>query len=155
MSGDGVVTLNAFGISTGAGIGVLDALQDAGGRTRSRLDLIAPRGEVNAGDAGIRVVGDLNIAAQVVVGLENIQVSGGTASGVPEVKAPSLAAIATANQASKAATQEGLGPDPAVARKALADLPSIITVDVVGYETKDAREEESEQRKRKAPPASP
>ena len=67
ISADGVLQIDAFGLQTGAGIGVLDALQNAGDRPRSRLDLIAPKGEVNAGDAGIRVVGDLNIAAQVVV----------------------------------------------------------------------------------------
>jgi filamentous hemagglutinin family protein len=145
MSNDGVVSVNAFGISTGAGIGVLDALQDAGERERSRLDLIAPRGEVNAGDAGIRVVGDLNIAAQAVVGLENIQVSGGKASGLPEVKAPSLTLAATSDQVTRAATQEGIGPNPAAAQKALADLPSIITVEAVGYET----EEQSEERRKR------
>lgn len=149
MNRDGVVTVNAFGISTGAGIGVLDALLDSGDRGRSRLDLIAPRGEVNAGDAGIRVVGDLNIAAQAVVGLENIQVSGGTANGVPEVKPPNLSVLATAAQVNRAATQEGLGPNPVTAQQALAELPSIITVDVVGYE----KDEGEEERKRKARPA--
>src|SRR5262249_23898880 len=66
---DGVVKVNVFGIQTGAGIGVLDALQGSGQRKLSRLDLIAPRGEINAADAGIRVVGDINLAAAVVVGV--------------------------------------------------------------------------------------
>ena len=133
MSSDAVVSIDAFGISTGAGIGVLDALQDAPDRPRSRLDLIAPNGQVNAGDAGIRVVGDINIAAQAVTGIDNIQVSG-TAAGVPKVEAPNISALTSASQLAQAASQEGIGPDPVTARKTLADLPSIITVEVVGYE---------------------
>jgi hypothetical protein len=142
MSNDGVVTVNTFGLQTGAGIGVLDALQGADpDRPRSRIDLIAPVGEVNAGDAGIRVTGDLNIAALAVVGLENIQVTEGAATGVPQVEAPNLALLATTSQLTAAATQEGIVPSAAAAQKALADLPSIITVEVVGYEKKKSDEE--------------
>ena len=46
------------------------------------VDLIAPSGTVNAGDAGIGAAGNLNIAALRVVGADNIQVSG-KSSGVP------------------------------------------------------------------------
>jgi hypothetical protein len=46
------------------------------------VDLIAPRGTVNAGDAGIGSAGDINIAALRVLGADNIQV-GGKSSGVP------------------------------------------------------------------------
>lgn len=65
VAGSGIRT-----ISTGANI------------TAGDVDLIAPAGFVNAGDAGIGSSGNLNIAAQRVVGLDNIQV-GGTSSGVP------------------------------------------------------------------------
>jgi Filamentous haemagglutinin family outer membrane protein len=148
MTNDGVVQVNAFGIQTGAGIGVLDALGNASERERSRLDLIAPNGEVNAGDAGIRVVGDLNIAAAVVVGMENIQVSG-TSQGVPKVEAPNIGALTTATSLSQAAAKEGVVPQ-AAPRNAVADLPSIITVEVVGYETTEpAGDDVQEQRKKK------
>jgi hypothetical protein len=147
MTNDGVIAVNVFGLQTGAGIGVLDAAQDAS-RPRSRLDLIAPRGEVNAGDAGIRVFGDLNIAAQVVVGLENIQATGATA-GVPVPEAPNVSAITTATQVAQAAAQEGAGPGAAAAaRNTLADLPSIITVEVVGYETTTAGDADAKRKKR-------
>jgi len=139
-----------FGIQTGAGIGVLDALQNASDRPPSRLDLIAPKGEVNAGDAGIRVVGDLNIAAAVVVGIENIQVSGAS-SGVPAVSVPNVGAIAAATQVAQAAAQEGAAPEGAKAasRSAAADLPSIITVEVLGYEARasDAATDEDDARR--------
>ena len=46
------------------------------------VDLIAPTGVVNAGDAGIGAAGNLNIAAPQVIGLDNIQVVG-NATGVP------------------------------------------------------------------------
>jgi hypothetical protein len=140
----GVIGIDAFGLQTGAGIGVLDALGGSGQRARSRLDLIAPRGEVNAGDAGIRVVGDINIAAQVVVGVENIQVSG-AAVGVPKVEAPNVAAITSASQVAQAAAKEGVGP-AATPQPAVADLPSIITVEVVGYETADPERKKKEPR---------
>jgi hypothetical protein len=153
MSNDGVVSVNAFGLQTGAGIGVLDALQGgAADRKKSRLDLIAPNGEVNAGDAGIRVVGDLNIAAATVVGMENIRVSSGSSSGVPTVAAPNLSVLAAADKVTAAASKEGAGPNPAAAAKAVAELPSIVTVEVVGYET-DGSSDEADAKKRKSPPA--
>jgi hypothetical protein len=137
MSNDGVITVDVFGLSTGAGIGVLDALQNAGDRPPRRLDLIAPKGEVNAGDAGIRVVGNLNIAALTVVGIENIQTTG-TSVGVPKVDPPNVAALSSASSVAQAAAKEGVGAEAAgsQARQA-ADLPSIITVEVVGYETSE------------------
>lgn len=140
MKEGGVISIDAFGLQTGAGIGVLDARGNAEERQESTMVLLAPRGEINAGDAGIRVRGDLKIAAQTVVGVENIQVSGAS-SGVPKIEMPNLGALTTASQLTQAATQEGVGPQSAeaaaAARKKLAELPSIISVEVVGYETAD------------------
>jgi hypothetical protein len=152
MNAEGVVAVNAFGLATGAGIGVLDALLGTTERKRSRLDLIAPRGEVNAGDSGIRVVGDLNIAARVVVGIENIQFSG-AASGVPRIAAPDVGGLTTASQVATGAANEGVGPNSAAAaaeaRKTLSELPSIITVEVVGYETDEPADGNKKARKPK------
>jgi hypothetical protein len=152
MSNDAVVAVNVFGLQTGAGIGVLDALQGEGAEARrSRLDLMAPRGEIDAGDAGIRSVGDLNIIAPVVRGAENIQV-GGKASGVPTVEVPNFASLTTASQLSQSAVREGVGPSPQAAQQSLAQLPSIITVEVIGYETTEpqppSKEKEDEERRR-------
>jgi hypothetical protein len=149
MSAAGVITLDAFGMQTGAGIGVLDALQDSGARPPSRLDLIAPKGEVNAGDAGIRVVGDINIAAAVVVGAENIKASGAV-SGVPKVEAPNIGALASASSLAQAASKEGVGPDAQGRASGPPDLPSIITVEVVGYETPSDGSDQPKKRKRPA-----
>jgi len=152
MTSTAAVEVDAFGLSTGAGIGVLDALGNAEGRPPSRLDIVAPHGEVDAGDAGIRVVGDINIAAAVVAGVENIQVSG-VSTGVPKAEAPNIGALTTAAQVAQGAAQEGVGPDARAAQQAAQEartnLPSIITVEVVGYESPDG--EQDQERKRKKP----
>ena len=63
---------------TGSGI---QTLATTPGRKPGDVDLFAPRGVVNAGDAGI-VAGNLTIAATAVLGANNITVSG-TSVGVP------------------------------------------------------------------------
>jgi hypothetical protein len=63
---------------TGSGI---QTLATSPGRKPGDVDLFAPRGVVNAGDAGI-VAGNLTIAATAVLGADNIQVSG-VSVGVP------------------------------------------------------------------------
>ncbi|HTT69907.1 MAG TPA: filamentous hemagglutinin family protein, partial [Anaeromyxobacteraceae bacterium] len=160
MDEEATLTVQAFGLQTGAGIGVLDALSNAASRPKNELDLIAPRGEVNAGDAGIRVVGDLNIAAEVVVGVENIQFTGNSA-GVPKVELPSIGTLTSASQVATQATA-ATEPTPAEAaaahKAALEELPSIITVEVVGYETTEAPEGpagDADRGRKKGPPARP
>ena len=53
-----------------------------GGFEPGDVDLIAPEGTVDAGDASIRVIGDLNVAALVVLNADNIQVED-EVTGVP------------------------------------------------------------------------
>lgn len=129
----GEVALDAFGLATGAGIGVLDSLQgNDPDRKKSRLDLLAFFGEVNAGDAGIRVIGDLNIAALRVVNAANIQVSG-DATGIPTIAAVNIGALTSASSAASAvsiaATQlaERSRPQP------VFDLPTILNVRFVDF----------------------
>jgi hypothetical protein len=55
------------------GIGVLAAVEEV---EAGNVDLIAPQGVVDAGDAGIRVTGNLNIAATTVLNAGNIQTGG-------------------------------------------------------------------------------
>ena len=151
IDNDGRVSLNIFGLQTGAGIGVLDAGGSAT-RERSRLDLIAPRGEVNAGDAGIRVAGDLNIAALRVVGVDNIQISGGgTATGVPRVVPPNVAALTEATKVLTASTERLTAASQP--KTTPEQLPSVITVEVIGYEeqTRPPASENEEQQKRRRP----
>jgi filamentous hemagglutinin len=79
---------------SGSGIGQLLTIP---GITAGLVNLIAPKGDVNAGDAGIRVAGNLNIAAVQVIGAGNITVVG-TSTGVPVSEAGAFAgALSGAN----------------------------------------------------------
>ena len=123
------------GLATGGGIGVLASVA---GVMPGDVDLIAPGGTVDAGDAGIRVTGNLNIAATAVLNAGNIQ-AGGTSTGVPStpvVAAPNLGGLAAASNAGAA----GANTAQEAARQAQQqatqqeELPSIITVDLIGFE---------------------
>jgi filamentous hemagglutinin len=129
----GAVETDLAGLSTGGGIGTLETRD----KKPSDIDLIAPKGTVNAGDAGIRVSGNLNIAAAQVLNAGNIQV-GGKSSGVPTVAAPNIAGLAAA--ASSAGGASNVADQAAAASRQHAmqanndqNLPSIITVEVIGY----------------------
>ncbi|MBN3770917.1 filamentous haemagglutinin family protein, partial [Burkholderia sp. Se-20378] len=93
-------TVDARGQVTGAGIATL---QSVPGVPIGTINLIAPRGTVDAGDAGIRA-GNLNVAALRVVNADNIQVTG-KASGIPLVQAVNTGALTAASAAASAATQ--------------------------------------------------
>ncbi|MGY3608230.1 MULTISPECIES: filamentous hemagglutinin family protein [unclassified Bradyrhizobium] len=168
MDNDGRVSVDAFGLSTGAGIGVLDALQASGDaaakqptwnppagtsggpqqdrpvRKKSRMDLLAFRGEINAGDAGIRVVGDFNIAALSILNAANITVSGAT-TGLPTVLAPNIAGLTEASNVAGSAAQTATLPT--ASRD--GDRPSIIIVEFLGFGGGDGGPENEEQPGRK------
>src|SRR5262249_48048398 len=92
-----------------------------------------PLGTVDAGEAGIRVSGNLNIAALHVLNAANIQVQG-TATGVPTAATPNLGALATAsNTAGQAAAAATEAANRTRHRPTPQDAPSIITVEVSGY----------------------
>ncbi|MCX6970884.1 MAG: filamentous hemagglutinin family protein [Verrucomicrobia bacterium] len=122
------------GLSTGGGIGVLATVSDV---PPGDVDLIAPKGVVDAGDAGIRVTGNLNIAATAVLNAGNIS-AGGKTSGVPSaptIAAPNIGGLTSASSSAAAANTAA----QSVANQAQhqpapdADLPSTITVEVLGY----------------------
>jgi len=129
----GAIETDLAGLATGGGIGVLETVP---GAPPSDVDLIAPNGTINAGDAGIRVSGNLNIAALRVLNAGNIQV-GGKSSGVPTVAAPNTAGLAAASSAagstSNASDQASNEARNRATQQNHPDLPSIITVQVLGY----------------------
>jgi hypothetical protein len=134
----GQITITPYGPASGSGIAVLRALPDV---PLSNADLIAFQGVVNAGDAGIRVSGNINLAAVAVINASNITV-GGAATGIPVVNAPNVGALTTANNASGAAATTASVPTQSSA----SNQPSIIIVEVIGYggdetEKKPRREE--------------
>lgn len=82
VRGDQIILDTSNSVS-GSGIGVLLGKD---GIEAGSVDLIAPKGAVIAGDAGIRALGDIYLAAAKVVGADNIQ-AGGKQVGVPQVEA--------------------------------------------------------------------
>jgi filamentous hemagglutinin family protein len=92
-----------------AGSGIR-TIQDGPDVPAGDVNLIAPVGSVNAGDAGIGAAGNINLSALVVTGASNINF-GGTATGVPPAvvnvtaTASSAASSASANQNAASALQ--------------------------------------------------
>jgi hypothetical protein len=79
INSDGTVTLDFSGAAAGSGI---RTIQTDPKQALGSVDLIAPVGTIDAGDAGIGAAGNINLASRAVVGLDNIQF-GGTSAGVP------------------------------------------------------------------------
>ena len=129
------VATDLAGLATGGGIGVLATVV---GVRPGNVDLIAPIGAVDAGDAGIRATGNLNIAATVVLNSANISV-GGTSAGTPaapSVAAPSLGGLAAASSSAAAGTSAANNQVPKQDKQEQAlgqEQPSFITVQVIGY----------------------
>ncbi|WND53992.1 filamentous hemagglutinin family protein [Rhodopseudomonas palustris] len=119
----GNVTLSPAAPATGAGIATLNPVP---GTPAGDVDLIAPLGTIDAGEAGIRVSGDINLAARQIVNAANIQVQG-TSTGLPTVQAPPVAALTAASNVAGAATPTTAGPTQS------NDRPSIILVEFLGF----------------------
>jgi filamentous hemagglutinin len=125
------VETDLAGLATGGGIGVLETVI---GAPPGDVDLIAPVGTVNAGDAGIRASGNVNVAAAQVLNAGNIQ-AGGSKAGVGAASTPNVAAAvagsnaagSSQNAATASANQQQNNNSP------MQDLPSIITVQVLGF----------------------
>ena len=131
QSGD--VQTDLAGLATGGGIGVLETVA---GVPPGDVDLIAATGIIDAGDAGIRVSGNLSLAAVQVLNAGNIQVAGssvGTPSA-PTITAPNLGGLAAAANAQGANTKAADDVSKQThTEPQTEELPSIITVEVVGY----------------------
>ncbi len=96
----GDVTETPPAVSSGAGIATLQPLP---GVPAGDVTLVAPLGAIDAGEAGIRVSGNLVLSAQRVIGTANITVKGST-QGAPTVSVASLGAVEAAGAAAGAAT---------------------------------------------------
>lgn len=118
--GTGQLFLDSSGSFTGSGIAVLNEASD--------LDLYAPSGAIDAGEAGIRARGNVFLGAVVVRGADNIQV-GGNSAGTPIGAAPVTlpAAVAPVPTESKAG-----GDDDDERRKRLRARRQLL-LDFLGY----------------------
>ncbi|RYD47109.1 MAG: hypothetical protein EOP85_06095, partial [Verrucomicrobiaceae bacterium] len=139
------VQTDLSGLATGGGIGVLNTVK---GVAPGDVDLIAPEGTVDAGDAGIRVSGNLNIAANQVLNAANISVSGSsTGAAAPTVSSPGVSGITAASNTAAATTNTTALPanEPRQEQKVeTVESPSIITVEVIGYGGASDGDEEEE-----------
>jgi filamentous hemagglutinin family protein len=125
----GDVTLSPDVPSAGAGFATLDPIPEV---APGDMNLIAPLGTIDAGEAGIRVSGNVNLAALQVVNAANIEVQG-KATGIPLVAAVNVGAL---TNASAAASQAEMAAQDVVQRErnaARQALPSIFTVRVLGF----------------------
>ncbi|HSW11665.1 MAG TPA: filamentous hemagglutinin family protein, partial [Solimonas sp.] len=110
---------------SGAGIAVLQTRPDSPSGT---ANLVAPAGTVDAGDAGIRVSGSLNVAALRVANADNIQVSGNSV-GVPS-SAVNSGALSAGNSVAASASQNA---DQLAASRPQEQAALAITVEVLGF----------------------
>ena len=132
----GNVQTDLAGLATGGGIGVLETVV---GAPPGDVDLVAPNGTIDAGDAGIRASGNVHVIGQFIANAGNIQ-SGGSTSGVAAAPTPNIGATVAASSAA-GSSQSAAG---AAARQsqpnqsAEQNLPSIISVEVIGYSAGDS-----------------
>jgi filamentous hemagglutinin family protein len=139
LSPDGTISYEISPSFTGSGISTQKGAPDA---PESDVDLYAPSGIINAGDAGIQVSGNVFLGALLILGAENIS-AGGEVKGLPPAESGTGAltiesdANKDAADAAKDATQSGASAQP-----------SVIIVEVLGYGGGDGSSDDEEQRRR-------
>jgi hypothetical protein len=127
----GTFNVDATQSVVGSGIRVLLANKNV---VPGSVDLYAPAGIINAGDAGIGSAGNIFLGALQVVGANNINF-GGTSAGVP-VAAPAPVSVGLGNlqDASKAADQATQSISSKNDMASVKDFkPTFLSVDVSVY----------------------
>ncbi|PBJ26326.1 Heme/hemopexin-binding protein precursor [Pseudomonas ogarae] len=150
----GNVTLSPSVPSTGAGIATLNPIAEV---APGDIDLIAPLGTIDAGEAGIRVSGNVNIAALTVVNAANIQTQG-KSTGVPLAASVNTGAITSASSAASSATQAAEDVARQQQNAARQNQASVFTVQVVSFGSEQlapSRDGASREAPRAYDPASP
>ncbi|MFD4838738.1 filamentous hemagglutinin family protein [Achromobacter sp. NPDC058515] len=125
----GNVTLSPNAPSTGAGIATLAPLPEV---PAGDVDLYAPLGTIDAGEAGIRVSGNVNMGALHVVNAANIQVQGESA-GVPVTASVNTGALSSASAAATSAVNAAQDSAQRAQNAARQNQPSVISVQILGY----------------------
>ncbi|AEC18826.1 hemagglutinin-like protein [Pusillimonas sp. T7-7] len=125
----GNVSLSPQVPSSGAGIATLNPIAEV---ESGDIDLIAPLGTIDAGEAGIRVSGNINIAALQVNNAANIQVQG-ESTGVPVAAAVNTGALTSASAASTSAATAAQDTVSRARNEARKNQPSIFSVRVLGF----------------------
>jgi len=110
----GTVELSPQASSSGAGIATPQPISDV---PVGDIELIAPVGTIDAGEAGIRVSGNVKLAALQIVNAANISVQSAS-TGILTVQAPNISAALSSANTSAATQQTGL-PAQSRAKRAL------------------------------------
>ena len=125
----GNITLAPTAPTSGAGIATLAPVA---GVAPGDINLIAPLGTIDAGEAGIRSSGNVNLAAAVLANTANVQ-AGGKTSGVAVAASANTGALEAGSAASaatsNATTQAGANRSAA----SRSDPPSVIFVELVSF----------------------
>jgi hypothetical protein len=118
-------SIDLSGFVTGSGIQTLRASRVA---TAANIYLVAPRGTIDAGTAGIGGSGVVVVIAPVIANAGNIQAQGGTV-GIPTISVPSIGALTAGSNAAGAAAKSADAPTASGNSKPA----SIFIVEVIGY----------------------
>ena len=129
--------------AAGAGIATLNPIPEV---PRGDVDLIAPLGTIDPGEAGVRSSGSVNVAALHVVNAANIQAQGNN-SGVPVTAAVNTSALSSASAASGAAAASAESEASRSRNAARQSQPSIISVQILASAMRAPRA------RRRRPPA--
>lgn len=125
----GNVALSPTAPTSGAGIGTLNPIPEI---PAGDIDLIAPLGTIDAGEAGIRVSGDINLAALQVLNAANIDVQG-EATGIPAAAVVNTGALTAASAATTAVVNEAAQLAERARPKPLQEMPTILNVRFLGF----------------------
>lgn len=115
--------------SSGAGIATLAPIPEV---PAGDVDLIAPLGVIDAGEAGIRVSGNVNLAALQIINAANIQVKG-EAVGVPQAVVVNTGALAQASGATSAVVNQATELAERARPKPVIDTPVIFNIRLLGF----------------------
>jgi hypothetical protein len=142
IDANGNVKLDVSGSIAGAGIATL---RTRPGLPPANVYPIAPRGIFDAGDAGVRSSGSVQVVAQTVLNAANIS-AGGAISGAPvPVAAPAVAAPAMPANTPRADDVVG-----AVTKADGEGRQGALDVEVLGYGDDEQDDEETRKRRRRS-----
>lgn len=122
---DDYQSIDLGGFVTGAGIGTLQASTAA---RASELYLLAPRGTIDFGTAGVRASGSAVFVAPIIANASNFQVQGST-TGIPTISVPNIGALTAGSNTAGAAAKTAETPTASGPSK----RASIWIVEVIGY----------------------
>jgi hypothetical protein len=126
----GEFVVDTSGSFSGSGIAVLDEA--------STLDLYAPYGEINAGDAGIVAKGNANFGAVRLVGTDAIVIGGTSQGGPAAVPTTSLTAgLSTAGNSTSASTAKSTDQDDDDEKKRKRRPKRRLWLDFLGFGSGD------------------